>query len=64
MNKRIEKEGTCRLVNADKLSAYLSIGKNAAIRYGNAAGARVKIGKSVRWDLKKIDAAINAAVTE
>ena len=41
-------------VDALKLAEILSCGRNTADKIGKAAGARVKIGKSVRYSVSKV----------
>ena len=55
--------GKKRLVNTIELREYLSAGRANAVRFGTEACARVQIGRSVLWDLDKIDRHIET-VTE
>lgn len=43
------------LLSTKQLCEYLSMGKTSAMKFGEAAGARIKFGKSVRWNKAKID---------
>lgn len=47
--------GKKRLVDTIELQEYLSAGRANAVRFGTEANARVQIGRSVLWDLNKID---------
>ena len=38
-----------------ELRAYTSLGRNNAIKFGEKIEAKVKIGRSVLWDRKKVD---------
>lgn len=44
-----------RLMDTEELRAYTSLGYNSAVKLGEEIGAKVKIGKRVLWDKKKID---------
>lgn len=57
MNRRktISQTGNRRLVNTVGLQEYLSSGRANAVRFGTEAGARIQIGRSVFWDLSRID---------
>jgi hypothetical protein len=41
-------------VNAESLAAMLDCGRLTADKIGKAAGARVQIGKSVRYSVEKV----------
>lgn len=43
------------LVNTKELQTMLSCGRHTAEWIGNDAGARVQIGRAVRWKVKKIE---------
>ena len=45
----------CRLMDTEELRAYTNLGRNNAMKLGEEVGAKVKIGKRVLWDKKKID---------
>ena len=57
MNRRktISQTGNRRLVNTVGLQEYLSSGRANSVRFGTEAGARIQIGRSVFWDLSRID---------
>lgn len=57
MKKRITPITTqeTRLMDTEELRAYTSLGRNNAMKLGEEIGAKVKIGKRVLWDKKKID---------
>ena len=45
---------TCDALDTKGLMETLSCGYNSAVALGAAAGARVKIGKRVLWNMKKV----------
>lgn len=59
MRRRATYEGESRLLDCEGLAAYLSIGKSAAAIFGKKAGAERRFGRSVRYDVAIIDAAID-----
>ena len=59
-NKRTEfDEAGVRLVKVDGLCAYTSMGKNKAMEFAERIGAKRKFGKSVLYDLRVVDAALD-----
>ena len=50
-NKEVEQ----RLIDSKQLREMLNCGTSTAEKIANDAGARVKIGKRVLWNVKKID---------
>ena len=50
-NKEVEQ----RLIDSKQLMEMLNCGRSTAEKIANDAGARVKIGKRVLWNVKKID---------
>lgn len=61
MQKRLERpmpEIIPGAMTTATLCAYLECGRPNAIAFGEAAGARIQIGRSVRWSRAKIDDAI------
>jgi hypothetical protein len=42
------------LISETELREFLHCGRACAVKIGNAAGARVQIGKRVLWNLPKI----------
>ena len=50
-NKEVEQ----RLIASKQLREMLNCGRSTAEKIANDAGARVKIGKRVLWNVKKID---------
>ena len=44
-----------RLMDTEELRIYTSLGRNNAMKLGEEIGAKVKVGKRVLWDKKKID---------
>lgn len=42
------------LVNTEELKGLVQSGRDTAVKIGIAAGAKVKVGKSVRWNVAKI----------
>lgn len=53
-----------RLAGIRELMEYTGLGRNSAMRLGAETGARVKIGARVLYDLRKIDAYIDAHAGE
>lgn len=49
-----------RLMDTEELRAYTNLGRNNAMKLGEQVGAKVRIGKRVLWDRKKIDQYLNA----
>lgn len=47
--------GETRLMDTEELRVYTNLGRNNAMKLGEEIGAKVKIGKRVLWDKKKID---------
>lgn len=47
-------------INTDELQAMLSCGRYSAIQIGEAAGARIQIGKRIFWNVEKIKSYINS----
>lgn len=52
------------LINTNGLKALTQSGRENAVRIGILAGARVQIGKSVRWNVEKVRRYINAISEE
>lgn len=48
--------------STEELKDYLGVCHNSAVAFGEAAGARIQIGRSVRWNRAKIDDALNAGM--
>ncbi len=51
------------LVNTNTLQALTQSGRPLAVKIGELAGARVQIGKSVRWNREKVEAYLNKIST-
>lgn len=49
-----------RLIDTDELRGYTSLGRNSAMKLGEDAGAKIKIGKRTLWDKEKISRYISA----
>lgn len=47
-------------INTDELQAMLSCGRHSAIQIGEAAEARIQIGKRIFWNVEKIKSYINS----
>lgn len=55
MNKtNFSKVDNSLLVDTETLKSLVSAGRKTAIEIGNAAGARVQIGRNVRWNREKV----------
>ena len=52
---RVKIDGVCRYMTTKELQAYTSLGRTAAEKLGITAGAKIKIGRSTRWDVVKVD---------
>lgn len=52
--------GESRLMDTEELRAYTNLGRNNAIKLGEEIGAKVKIGRRVLWDRRKIDEYFNS----
>lgn len=56
MNLRIKQSTTAgRLMDTEELRAYTGLGRNNAMKFSEEIGAKVKVGRRVLWDRKKID---------
>lgn len=53
---------TARLIGIEELRDYTNLGRNAAMKLGAMAGARVNVGKRIMYDRKKVDAYIDTIV--
>lgn len=42
------------LIDTEQLRAYTNLGRNSAMKLGEDAGAKVKIGKRVLWHKEKL----------
>lgn len=47
--------GESRLMDTEELRAYTNLGRNNAMKLGEEIGAKVKIGRRVLWDKRKVD---------
>ena len=47
-------------INTNELQAMLSCGRYSAIQIGEAAEARIQIGKRIFWNVEKIKSYINS----
>lgn len=43
-----------RLIDTDQLRVYTNLGRNSAMKLGEDAGAKIKVGKRVLWDKEKL----------
>jgi hypothetical protein len=39
-----------KLISTEELMLYAGVGRNTAMKFGEAAGAKIKFGKRVLWD--------------
>lgn len=53
-----------RLMDTDELRSYTNLGRNNAMKLGEEIGAKIKIGKRVLWDRKKIDAYLDSLMDD
>lgn len=55
-NRTVKPEvGKARMMDTEELRAYTSLGRNNAMKLGEEIGAKVKIGRRVLWDKRKVD---------
>ena len=55
MNLRIKQSTTTgRLMDTEELMSYTGLGRNNAMKLGEEIGSKVRVGKRVLWDRKKI----------
>lgn len=54
--------GESRLMDTEELRAYTNLGRNNAMKLGENARARVKIGKRILYDRRKIDDYLDSLV--
>lgn len=47
------------LIDTEKLQELLSVSKKTAVKIGEAADARIQIGRAVRWKVSKIEEYLN-----
>lgn len=59
MNLRVKEHtqpiNEVRLMDTEELRAYTNLGRNNAMKLGEEIGAKVKIGRRVLWDKRKVD---------
>lgn len=62
MNKRtvIDNIADYRTVDTEKLQGMLTAGRKTAVEIGTAAGARIKVGRRVLWNVAKIQKYLDA----
>lgn len=53
-------KGQSRLMDTEELRAYVSLGRNNAMKLGKDIGAEVRIGRRVLWDRRKVDNYLNS----
>lgn len=49
--------------NTDTLAECLDCGKNTAVKIGEAAGAKIQIGKRVLWNVGKVQSYLDSIAT-
>lgn len=59
MKQRTINKEVPRLMGAEELMTYLSMGKTKAVEFGRNVGAAKRIGNRLLFDRKIIDAAID-----
>lgn len=52
--------GESRLMDTEELRAYTNLGRNNAMKLGEEIGAKVRIGRRVLWDRRKVDEYFNS----
>ena len=62
MRKRMRTVNTekSRLMDTEELRVYTKLGRNSAMKLGEDIGCKVKVGKSVLYDLRKADQYFNS----
>lgn len=62
MNKRagITKVSDCKAVDTAQLQGMLNSGRKTAVEIGTAAGAKIKIGRRVLWNVRKVQEYLDA----
>lgn len=62
MRKRMSIEASNGYVTVDteKLQGLLMVGRNTAIKIGTDAGAKIKVGRRVLWNVGKIQKYIDS----
>ena len=46
--------------NTDSLAEYLDCGRATAVKIGEAAGAKIQIGKRVLWNMSKVQSYLDS----
>ena len=65
MLKKLErKTDNVLYVNVDSLAAMLDCGRATADKNGKAAGARIQIGKSVRYSVAKVQRYLDSLTSD
>ena len=49
-----------RMMDTEELKTYTGLGRNSAMNLGISIGARVKVGRRVLWDRRKVDEYFNS----
>ena len=69
MNKTTHTSSTVKLserltANTETLAKCLDCGRGTAVKIGEAAGARIQIGKRVLWNVHKVQLYLNNVTKE
>lgn len=51
-------------VNSETLANYLDCGRATAVKIGEAAGAKIQIGKRVLWNTEKVKQYLDGIASE
>ena len=51
-------------VNSETLANYLDCGRATAVKIGEAAGAKIQIGKRVLWNTEKVKQYLDGITSE
>lgn len=62
-NQAIISTSEKRMLDANEVCVYLSLGRNKGIEFAKSIGAEVKIGRRVLYDKVKIDKYFNEKTT-
>jgi predicted DNA-binding transcriptional regulator AlpA len=64
MRKRdIKNTTTAGALTTNELCAFLSMGRSGAVSFGEAAGARIQIGRCVRWNKAAVQRALDSGLS-
>ena len=50
--------------NTETLAEYLDCGRSTAVKIGEAAGAKIQMGKRILWNVRKVQRYLDSIATE